>query len=213
VPEWLEIVKRDWNHPAIVGWCPFNETQTDTPADLLTYVYRMTKALDATRPVIETSGWVHIPGSCDMPDWHDYDQNPDTFRARYEKLLRGEDIDSILPPELPFGPPAGTDLCLVSEFGGTWWSPAQAEKMKGEKAHEESWGYGIAPGSAEEFLARYRGLVDALLDNERICAFCYTQLTDVEQEQNGIYFYDRTSKFDMNRIKAIFSKRPASSKE
>lgn len=40
----------------------------------------------------------------------------------------------------------------------------------------------------------------------------YTQLTDVEQEQNGIYSYDRTSKFDMARIKAIFSKRPVSSK-
>lgn len=207
VPEWLEVVKRDWNHPAIVGWCPFNETQKDTPADLLAYVYHMTKALDATRPVIETSGWVHIPGCCDMPDWHDYEQDPDVFRANYQRLLKGEDVISHLPPELPFGPPCAKDLCFVSEFGGTWWSPAQAEKMKGEKAHAESWGYGIAPGSAEEFLARYRGLVDALLDNERICAFCYTQLTDVEQEQNGLYTYDRKAKFDPALLHAITSRK------
>ncbi len=47
---------------------------------------------------------------------------------------------------------------------------------------------------------------------DNVWGYTYTQLTDVEQEQNGIYFYDRTAKFDMARIKAIFSKKPASSK-
>ena len=46
--------------------------------------------------------------------------------------------------------------------------------------------------------------------SDDICGFCYTQLTDVEQEQNGIYCYDRSEKFDMSRIKAIFSMTPDS---
>ena len=49
--------------------------------------------------------------------------------------------------------------------------------------------------------------VDAILSLPHIVGFCYTQLTDVEQEENGIYNYDRTEKFDMARIKAIFSKQ------
>ena len=91
---------------------------------------------------------------------------------------------------------------FVSEYGGIWWSDTD----------KDGWGYGERVKSREEFLARYRGLTETLLHNPDHFGFCYTQLTDVEQEQNGIYFYDRTSKFDMKRIHAIFSKKPASSK-
>ena len=44
-----------------------------------------------------------------------------------------------------------------------------------------------------------------LLDHPRVCGFCYTQLTDVEQEQNGMYYYDRSRKFSQeiyDRIRA-----------
>ncbi len=200
IPEWQQIMQRDWNHPALIGWCPFNETQPDSRPELLVAVYHLTKALDTTRPVIETSGWVHMPGACDMPDWHDYEQDPTVFRANYERLKRGEKVH--VTGNLPFDPP-GAELCFVSEFGGTWWSIT-------EKAHSDgtqSWGYGVAPGSDEEFLTRYRGLVEALLENDRICAFCYTQLTDVEQEQNGLYTYDRRPKFDPAVLKAITAQK------
>ncbi len=57
--------------------------------------------------------------------------------------------------------------------------------------------------------SRLEGIIDAMIDlSDNVWGYCYTQLTDVEQEQNGIYFYDRSSKFDMKRIKAIFSKQP-----
>ena len=60
------------------------------------------------------------------------------------------------------------------------------------------------PRSLDEFYARLEGMLVALRSHEHICGFCYTQLTDVEQEQNGIYNYDRTEKFDMERIARIF---------
>ena len=76
----------------------------------------------------------------------------------------------------------------------------------------ESWGYGQAPRTLEEFYTRLEGQVDALLSlSGQVWGYCYTQLTDVEQEQNGIYYYDRSAKFDMDRIRAIFSKRPENS--
>ena len=90
---------------------------------------------------------------------------------------------------------------LVDEFGGIKWIPNAEQQFT-----ETSWGYGDDPTTLDEFYARLEGQVDALLGHDHICGFCYTQLTDVEQEQNGVYNYDRTEKFDMARIKAIFSK-------
>lgn len=200
LPQWQEVIERDRNHPAVIGWCPFNETQFDSHPELLGAIYRFTKALDDSRPVIESSGWVHVPGCCDMPDWHDYEQDPAVFAATYQRLLQGQPIPK--NPNLPVEVP-GADLCFVSEFGGTWWNIAD------QATQENSWGYGEAPRAEEEFLTRYRGLVGALLDNERICAFCYTQLTDVEQEQNGLYTYDRRPKFDPRVLHDITARKAA----
>ena len=186
--EWLEAVERDFDHPSIIGWCPFNETQPNQDPELLRYIYKLTKAVDPTRLVIDTSGWVHVGGHCDMVDCHDYEQDPAVFKARYDKLMTGEPIEGQTP-----------ELCFVSEFGGTWWSPGV----------QGGWGYGASPTDLEDFLKRYEGLVSALLANDRLCAFCYTQLTDVEQEQNGLYTYDRRAKFPVERIRAATSAKAA----
>ena len=51
--------------------------------------------------------------------------------------------------------------------------------------------------------------IDALKACKYVVGFCYTQITDVEQEKNGIYYYDRRPKFDTARLKAIFEKIPS----
>ncbi len=89
---------------------------------------------------------------------------------------------------------------FVSEYGGIWWNP------DGDAA---AWGYGQRPRSKEEFLDRYAALTQTLLGNPDICAFCYTQLTDVEQEVNGLYTYDRRPKFDPAIIRRINTKKAA----
>ncbi|MCI8554899.1 MAG: beta-galactosidase, partial [Clostridiales bacterium] len=199
LPEWLEEIERDANHPAIVGWCPFNETwdyhgrkQYDP---LLSAIYHATHAADPTRPCIDTSGNYHVV--TDIYDVHCYDQDPVSFSKNYEKLAEGQVRDSQggggsrqnYDGKAPF---------FVSEYGGIGW----AEDAGG-------WGYGEGPQTREEFLARLKGLNDALLDNERIFAFCYTQLTDVEQEQNGLYTYDRRPKFDPAVIYPLFARKAA----
>ena len=83
-----------------------------------------------------------------------------------------------------------------SEFGGIRWAPAFANG-------KQSWGYGEPPASLDEFYRRFEGLVNALLDHPGMFGYCYTQLTDVFIEQNGIYFFDRTPKFDVDRLKRI----------
>lgn len=180
---WIEAVERDYNSPALVGWCPFNETwdyhghpQNDR---VLTGIYYATKALDQTRPVIDTSGNYHVV--TDVFDIHDYEQDVQKFASHYEPMLSGGPVFNNFPKRQQYsGQPY-----FVSEYGGILWNDRQ----------EAGWGYGNAPKTMEEFADRYCGLAKVLLENPRICALCYTQLYDVEQEKNGIYTYDREKKF------------------
>lgn len=188
LPEWLEELDRDFNHPSIIGWCPFNETwdidgkkQFDP---LLSLVYRATKAVDPTRPCIDTSGNYHV--ETDIFDVHDYEQDVEVFSETMRLLIEEDVLRNHCDnrQEYSKGQPV-----FYSEYGGIKWSDILENTGT-------SWGYGNAPTTEEEFKARYKGLTDALLDNPKVMGFCYTQLTDIEQEQNGCYYYDRKPKFD-----------------
>jgi hypothetical protein len=190
--EWLEIVQRDRNHPSIVGWCPFNETGAGS-GPLQDAVTAATRALDPSRLLLDTSGYVHSDPARDVDDAHDYDQDPETFKARWWPVAA---VD--LPARYGArGGPTGERPFFVSEFGGIGW----------RKQGEPGWGYGNDPKTEEEWFVRFQGLCDAQLDNPALFGFCYTQLTDVEQERNGLYLYDRAPKFDLARIRAIVARK------
>jgi beta-galactosidase/beta-glucuronidase len=199
LPEWLEGMQRDFNHPALIGWCPFNETWDRDGAKqhnpVLQIVYDVTKRMDPTRPVIDTSGNFHV--ATDIFDLHDYDQNPQTFRDRYEPMKSGGEVFNTFPDRQTYeGQPY-----FISEYGGIWWNPQQKD--------EKSWGYGDRPTSEQMFIERYEGLTNVLLDHPLMFGFCYTQLYDVEQEVNGLYTYDRQPKFDPERIRGINARKAA----
>ena len=196
MPEWQEILERDFNHPAIIGWCPLNETQQNQNRDFVRELANMTRSYDPDRMYIDASGWTHQDDITDLLDVHDYEQDPAIFREHYLPLEKGEPV--VFNRYKQGGLPT-----FMSEFGGIWWNP---------KDLENGWGYGgvnSRPKSEEEFIERYRGLVTAMLENKAMCAFCYTQLTDVEQEVNGLYTYDRKPKFDPAIIKAINTQKAA----
>ena len=86
----------------------------------------------------------------------------------------------------------------MSEYGGIAWN-----------LESGGWGYGKGPATLEEFYERFKGLTDVLLDNEKMFGLCYTQLTDIEQEQNGLYYYNRTPKFDTEILRAAMSRKAA----
>lgn len=196
VSEWGEIVRRDRNHPSIIGWCPFNETPGEA-YDIQGVVVNLTRLLDPTRPVIETSGWTH--GGVRDPevlDSHDYNQDPASFRAKW---LDSFVSDISMPERYKSGSSARSFIpFFVSEYGGIGWDTGAG-----------GWGYGNNSRTLDEFYARYEGLTNTLLDNRFMFGFCYTQLTDVEQERNGIYTYDRKPKFDIDRIRKINSRKAA----
>ena len=225
--EWSEEIVRDRNHPSIVTWTPMNEEWWPDRVQFPRFVsdvYDLTKMLDPTRPVCDVSGGVHI--KTDIWTTHNYEQDPKKLK---DIIFNGERWFQT-PNQYPGLPRRNTGFnrdkdnelydfptyntadkpYLLDEFGGIKWVKGQDQATGNSNA---SWGYGEPPHSLEEFYTRLEGQIDALMEiSENVWGYCYTQLTDVEQEQNGIYFYDRSSKFDMKRIHAIFSKRPANSK-
>ncbi|MCQ2162088.1 MAG: beta-glucuronidase [Bacteroidales bacterium] len=201
VTEWQEIVVRDRNHPSIIGWTPFNETWARNKGNeggrvhdrMVMDVYTMTHNLDY-RPVNDVSGGYHV--ITDLWSYHDYNQDAEGLRK--DLTLKG---DGTVPTydkneECPYdGQPY-----FLDEYGGIKWVI--------EQYAANTWGYGQGPKSLDEFYDRIKGLTDTILSFDYISGFCYTQLTDVEQEQNGIYTYDRKAKFDAARLKAILGQDP-----
>ncbi|MGN0570396.1 MAG: glycoside hydrolase family 2 protein [Candidatus Fimenecus sp.] len=203
--EWGETLRRDYNHPAIIGWCPFNETwnyrgrkQYDP---LLKTVYEYTKEFDRTRPCIDTSGNFHVV--TDIYDVHDYRGEFEEFRKSYEKLMTDGELYEHVLKDNPGRQKYNGEPVFISEYGGIKW---ESDKQY------ESWGYGNDVKTEEEWLERYKGLTETILDNARMLGFCYTQLYDVEQEQNGLYTYDREKKFSekiYEEIKKINTRKAA----
>lgn len=201
VTEWQEIVVRDRNHPSIIGWTPFNETWARNKGNeggrvhdrMVMDVYTMTHNLDY-RPVNDVSGGYHV--ITDLWSYHDYNQDAEGLRK--DLTLKG---DGTVPTydkneECPYdGQPY-----FLDEYGGIKWVI--------EQYAANTWGYGQGPKSLDEFYDRIKGLTDTILSFDYISGFCYTQLTDVEQEQNGIYTYDRKAKFDAARLKEILGQDP-----
>jgi beta-galactosidase/beta-glucuronidase len=202
--EWLEVLRRDINHPSIIIWTPFNETTRGLAAKarlaaLEEHIYRLTKAVDPTRPVIDTSGYVHV--ATDIYDIHNYTQDLEKFAAlfaRFGQTGASEDAwRNVAEHNLPYG----GQPYFVSEYGGTWWVE--------RKVAGNAWGYGERPRTKAELLARFRALTEILLRNPRIAGFCYTQLTDIEQETNGLLTFGRKYKLDAKKVRAIVSQPAA----
>ena len=219
--EWSELVMRNRNHPSLLIWTPMNEEwwpdRVQYPrftADL----YDLTKSLDPTRPVNDASGGCHI--KTDIWTVHNYEQDPCKLKDiiyKDGKFFQTPTYPTgVAPANIGFNGLRQNDLYnfpvydgkmpyLIDEVGGIKWVKGQ------DKANSDtqSWGYGVAPKTENEFLQRLEGQIYGILDlKDHVWGYCYTQLTDVEQEQNGVYYYDRTPKFNMKLIHAIFSKNP-----
>ena len=171
------VVERDRDHPSIVAWVPENESfglqdvDDATRGRLLLELYHLTGRLDGTRPVVSNDGERHA--KTDLCTRHDY-RAPDLLARRLRSLEVAIDPDAgrPQPPNLPRYGHRG-EPALVSEFGGV------------RLSHSGGWAYGEVKGLAQ-LLETYRAQVEALLDPGPVEGFCYTQLTDVEQERNRL---------------------------
>lgn len=202
--EWQAVVRRDYNHPAVVAWIPVNESwgvpdlATD-PAQVahLLSLYHLTRSLDGTRVVIANDGWEHA--ATDLLTLHDYGRAT-ALRKRYASTESSVSAEPADRPAYAPGCAYEGEPILVTEFGGVALDQSAAR----------GWGHQRVR-NADQLAQRYEELVGALLASDVLQGFCYTQLTDVQQETNGLLTHDREHKADPARIRAATTgRRPGS---
>ncbi len=195
--EWQEAVERDYNHPSLVVWVPLNESW-GVPNILIDKrqqrhalaMYYLTKSLDDSRLVISNDGWEQM--TTDLVTIHDYEWRREELTERYSSLERTLEGDPHLRELFVGGTAYAGQPVLVTEFGGIAY----------KKSDWEGWGYSGADND-EDFLVKLAGVIEPLLQSPHVQGICYTQLTDVEQEINGLLTYDRAFKVPLDKIRQI----------
>lgn len=200
--EWMEIVKQNYNHPSIITWTPFNEswgipqiTSNRNQQHFTEGIYHLTKSFDSMRPVIVNDGWEHTVS--DILTLHDYEEDGNAFYERYQGTA--DEIaaagkypnryrEAFAKNYVYMGQPI-----IISEYGGIAFSGGE----------DGQWGYGSTVASEEEFLERFERITMAIKRIPYIVGYCYTQVSDVQQEINGLLKEDRTYKLDPEKIQRI----------
>ncbi|GHV50897.1 beta-glucuronidase [Spirochaetia bacterium] len=202
--EWTTFIERDMNHPSIICWVPFNESwglrnivHNKSQQEFAAAIYHLTKALDGTRLVSVNDGWEQTVS--DICGIHDYVRDGTALGKKLRNLpalLQCAAQNRMLYAE---GFAHRGEPVLITEFGGI----AFSHETDGQK-----WGYSGGVADTGEFLERLRGLVDAILECENLQGYCYTQLTDLMQEVNGLAYMNRKLKIPAEKFREIFSRSP-----
>ena len=199
--EWTEVIDRDYSHPCIIVWVPFNESwgvpdlpEKVTHQHCVQAMYHLTKTLDPTRPVVGNDGWEAT--TTDIVGIHDYDGSPHRLLERYGPRA---DLDDLFRLRRPGGrllvleghPHRGQPIVLT-EFGGI--------AIRSAGSEPDVWGYTLSDDHTD-LEQRYVSLLRGVSKIELFAGFCYTQLTDTFQEANGLLTADRRPKIPLDRIR------------
>jgi hypothetical protein len=230
VREWSEAIERDYSHPCIVAWIPFNEswgvpelTNMQAQRHAVEALYHLTKTLDATRPVIGNDGWES--SATDIIGIHDYDANTEHLRQRYGPEIKTEQLFDRRRPggrvlTLDGYPHRGQPI-MLSEFGGIALARDPAGDAASAPISTEGGAGSTAASSAsattattpapstwgyssardtDELAIMFERLLETVVHTALFSGFCYTQFADTFQEANGLLRADRTPKIPLARI-------------
>lgn len=202
--EWQEIIARDYNHPCIITWVPLNESwgvpqiQRDRQQQHFSQaIYHYIHSVDSTRLVISNDGWSMT--ETDICAIHNYSHGNSDEIEKYNFFVKTlSKIENILSyPSTPW--PIYADgfahkdvPIILTEFGGIGYKVGESQ----------GWGY-TSVATEKDFIDEYQRILQAVYSSKALWGFCYTQLTDIEQEINGLLTYHRKSKCDLKKIKAI----------
>jgi beta-galactosidase/beta-glucuronidase len=208
--EWERAVRRDLNHPSIITWVPLNESmgfrgvRRHHPGHyaFIERIVNVTRLLDTTRPVIDNDGWEHTDLT-DVCTIHDYTPDLEKFKARYQGLMNGGDLPSYAwhrkEPTFLNGARYRGQPIVLSEVGGLLTIPENVSEKQRDRLYKNYSSY----STKEDFLRRFQNLMDILSEFKFLAGFSYTQLTDIEQEVNGLLTYNRQPKFDPEQVAQI----------
>ena len=205
--EWLSVIRRDRQHPCIIAWVPFNESwgiwnQVDRPEQraFADGIVGLTRAMDQSRLVIGNDGWEYSSG--DLWTLHIYEGESHSIENRLQKLM--QEPSSSITGEVESGgyrtgALPGADVkglpILLTECGGIGFTTAT---LAGDE-----FAYGDLPNSAEELLTRFNLVAASINEAAGLSGYVWTQLTDVQQEINGLLYFDRTPKLPLEQIRTV----------
>jgi beta-galactosidase/beta-glucuronidase len=208
--EWRTAVQRDYNHPCIISWVPVNESmgfpelgqQHAGQYGFIERMVRVTRRLDGSRPIVDNDGWEHTDIT-DVCAIHDYTPTREKLEVRYAEAIAGGDLPTNVwlsdKPLFARGSKYRGQPIVLSEIGGFLTIPEDVPEEKRDMLYRF---YGSI-AKPEELLERYEDLMLGVSSLKFLAGFCYTQLTDIEQEMNGLLTYDRRPKVDVERIANI----------
>jgi beta-galactosidase/beta-glucuronidase len=208
--EWRRIIRRDYNHPCIITWVPVNESwgfpglQESHPGQyaFLERMVAITRRLDPRRPVIDNDGWEHTDVT-DICAIHDYTPTSEGLQERYRETLSSGALPENLwlqhKPLFVLGSSYRNQPVMLTEVGGFLMIPPELPEEQRDILYKF---YGSF-STPDELLEKYHDLMVGLSSLNFLAGFCYTQLTDIEQEINGLLTYDRQPKLAPERIAEI----------
>ncbi len=198
--EWQEILSVAKNFTSILCYVPFNESwgvrEVGTSQEQQNFarsLYYMTKSIDGDKLISANDGFENVTPT-DIIGIHDYDiAKAEQFPEKY----KDGQYDGLYPQGFALfaeGNKYEGQPVLFTEFGGM--------ALKAEQK-SDTWGYNEGEESADSFYAHLKELLQGIAQTE-FQGYCYTQLTDVQQEINGLLRADHTPKFDIQKLKSIF---------
>lgn len=204
--EWIDIVKNNYNHPSIIGYTPLNESWgvEGIPYDkeiqsFALSLYDLIHSLDSTRLVISNDGWEQC--KTDLITVHNYCHGKEGDEIAYlafKKALKTRknicNYDNIRRFILNPGYEDEGQPIILSEFGGIAFNK--------DTGDGKAWGYTTC-NDEKDYVRELTRIYKAIEESECIVGICYTQLTDVEQEVNGLLTFDRRYKVDPKEIRAL----------
>ncbi|MBH0231350.1 glycoside hydrolase family 2 protein [Halobacillus yeomjeoni] len=200
-----EMIEKHYNHPSVIIYTLMNESwgvneiyHQPAQQNFVNALYYQAKSYDPTRLIVGNDGWEHT--LTDILTIHDYNSDPVSMRANYQskdKFVDGSPSETSCKQNYARGYHYNGEPVMISEYGGIAYG----------KSEEGDWGYGSRPETSEEVLQRLEELTKVIHSTPFIQGFCYTQLTDVEQEVNGLLDHNHEYKFDPVKIKEIIARQ------
>ena len=186
------MLNESWGVPALYS----NPQQQHFTRSL----YHLAHSLDPTRLVIANDGWEMTEN--DICAFHSYkhgsSNDSDSLLAFSTGLKSLSGLEKMVEkPLFAEGFVYENQPVMLTEAGGI---------SLGTRCNPDSWGYSDTD-SEEDFLTAYRHVIQSIYSSDLLCGFCYTQLADIQQEQNGLLNEDHQFKIDPQKIREINDSR------